>query len=160
MQAVNDAVDEVSSLLNKFQECAPDLSDPMSAAAYAADELTDAKEGFVRYFSDEEENFYLSYVDPVVVGRQAFHSTNDFVVGVGVNLRDTACAIVDAALDIILGINKGTTDVSFMDPVVVGRHVFSVVNDTVSGAVGDIRDALCAVVDIVLDVTKGTSAIC
>lgn len=83
MQAVNDAVEEVSSLLNKFQgtwerphaertfsavlsvvmcdsrlsgppACAPDLSDPVSAAAYAAEELTEAKEGFVRYFSDEE----------------------------------------------------------------------------------------------------------
>jgi len=55
--------------------------------------------------------------------------------------------------------SSGTTDISFMDPVVVGRHVFSVTNDTVSGVVGDIRDALCAVVDIVLDITKGTSAI-
>lgn len=83
VQAVNDAVDEVSSLLNKFQgtylhthginialtfsmlsqsvhncmfllECAPDLSDPMSAATYAAEEIAQAKDGFVQYFSDEE----------------------------------------------------------------------------------------------------------
>lgn len=71
-------MDEVSSLLNKFQgiikvenilcihqhkhwnpdslfsECAPDLSDPMSAAAYAAEEVREAKDGFVRYYSDEE----------------------------------------------------------------------------------------------------------
>lgn len=81
VQAVNDAVDEVSSLLNKFHgaekglpsipllwlgnkynnpafrlplECAPDLSDPMSAATYAAEEVSVAKDEFVRYFSDEE----------------------------------------------------------------------------------------------------------
>lgn len=37
-----------------FAECAPDLSDPMSAARYAAEEISEAKDGFVRYLSDEE----------------------------------------------------------------------------------------------------------
>lgn len=37
-----------------FTECAPDLSDPMSAARYAAEEISEAKDGFVRYLSDEE----------------------------------------------------------------------------------------------------------
>lgn len=37
-----------------FPECAPDLSDPMSAATYAAEEISEAKDGFVQYFSDEE----------------------------------------------------------------------------------------------------------
>lgn len=81
VQAVNDAADEVSNLYNKFQgskkfmlaqslmwlvkalqstthftfaECAPDLSDPMSVARYTAEEISEAKDGFVRYFSDEE----------------------------------------------------------------------------------------------------------
>lgn len=35
-------------------ECAPDLSDPMSAATYAAEEISAAKDEFVRHFSDEE----------------------------------------------------------------------------------------------------------
>lgn len=43
-----------------------------------------------------------------------------------------------------------------MDPVVIGRHIFSVTNDTVSGIVGYIQDVLCAVLDGVLDITKGT----
>lgn len=35
-------------------ECVPDLSDPKSAAAYAAEEISEAKDAFVQYFSDEE----------------------------------------------------------------------------------------------------------
>lgn len=35
-------------------ECAPDLSNSMSAATYAVEEIAEAKDGFVRYFSDEE----------------------------------------------------------------------------------------------------------
>lgn len=42
-----------------------------------------------------------------------------------------------------------------MDPVVVGRNVFSLTNDTVSRLVGYIQDVLCAIVDSVLDLTKG-----
>jgi len=41
-------------ILASLPECAPDLSDPMSAATYAAEEITVAKDGFVHYFSDEE----------------------------------------------------------------------------------------------------------
>ncbi|KAM6968653.1 uncharacterized protein LKV04_017516 [Tautogolabrus adspersus] len=157
VQAVNDAVDEVSSLLNKFQECAPDLSDPMSAATYAAEEVTEAKDGFVRYFSDKEGNFYLSYVDPVVIGRQAFHSTNDFMSGVGGSFRDTLCAIVDTLLDTILDINKGETDITFIDPVVIGRSAFNVTNEFINGVGGYIQDVLCGIVDTVLDVVKGAT---
>lgn len=43
-----------------------------------------------------------------------------------------------------------------MDPVVVGRDVFSVINDTVNGIVGFIQDVFCAIVDKILDITKGT----
>lgn len=39
-------------------ECAPDLSNPMSAATYAAEEIAEAKDGFVRYFSDEDGKTY------------------------------------------------------------------------------------------------------
>lgn len=35
-------------------ECAPDFSNSMSAATYAVEEIAEAKDGFVRYFSDEE----------------------------------------------------------------------------------------------------------
>lgn len=35
-------------------ECAPDLSDPMSVATYAVEEIAEAKDAFVRHFSDEE----------------------------------------------------------------------------------------------------------
>lgn len=44
-----------------FAECAPDLSDPMSAARYAAEEISEAKDGFVRYLSDEEGMTTHSY---------------------------------------------------------------------------------------------------
>lgn len=52
-------------------------------------------------------NFYLSYVDPVIIGRRAFHSTNDLVCGVVGSIRDTLCAIMDTIIDIILAINRG-----------------------------------------------------
>lgn len=44
-----------------FAECAPDLSDPMSAARYAAEEISEAKDGFVQYLSDEEGMTAHSY---------------------------------------------------------------------------------------------------
>lgn len=42
-----------------------------------------------------------------------------------------------------------------MDPVVIGRNIFHVTNDTVSGIFGYIQDVLCAIVDMILDVFKG-----
>lgn len=51
------------------------------------------------------------------------------------------------------------TDISFTDPVVIGRDVFSAANDTVSGIVGYIQDVLCAILDKILDIIKGTSFI-
>lgn len=53
----------------------------------------------------------------------------------------------------------GTIDISFMDPVVIGRNVFSVTNDTVSGIVGYIQDVLCTILDCILDIIKGTYSI-
>ncbi|KAI3367181.1 hypothetical protein L3Q82_008240 [Scortum barcoo] len=153
VQAVNDAVDEVSSLLNKFQECAPDLSDPRSAAMYAAEEISEVKDGFVRYFSDEEGKTDLSYIDPVVIGRNVFSVTNEFMCGVGGYIQDVLCAVLETILDVV----KGTLDISFMDPVVIGRNIFSFTNDTVSGITGYIQDVLCAIMDSVLDMTKGTT---
>lgn len=52
-------------------------------------------------------NFYLSYIDPVIIGRQAFHSTNDFICGVMGSFRDMLSAIVDTVMDTIFDINKG-----------------------------------------------------
>lgn len=50
---------------------------------------------------------------------------------------------------------SGTTDVSFIDPVVIGRNVFSVTNDFVSGIAGYIQDVLCAIMDVILDTVQG-----
>lgn len=49
----------------------------------------------------------------------------------------------------------GKTDLSYIDPVVVGRGVFSVTNELMCGAVGYIQDVLCAILDTILDVVKG-----
>lgn len=54
---------------------------------------------------------------------------------------------------------SGTTDVSFIDPVVIGRNVFSVTNDFVSGIAGYIQDVLCAVMDVILDAVQGTVSV-
>lgn len=50
---------------------------------------------------------------------------------------------------------SGATGVSFMDPVVIGRDVFSATNDTVSGIVGYIQDMLSAIIDKILEIIKG-----
>lgn len=51
----------------------------------------------------------------------------------------------------------GPTDISFIDPVVIGRNVFSVINDFVSGITGYIQDMLCSILDVTLDILKGSS---
>lgn len=50
---------------------------------------------------------------------------------------------------------SGTTDVSFIDPVVIGRNAFNVTNDFVSGIAAYIQDVLCAVLDVTLDSLQG-----
>lgn len=50
---------------------------------------------------------------------------------------------------------SGTTDISFIDPVVIGRNAFSVTNDFVSGVAAHIQDVLCAVLDVTLDSLQG-----
>ena len=50
----------------------------------------------------------------------------------------------------------GTSDLSFIDPVVVGRDVFSVTMGFVDGLVGYIQDMLCTVLDTVLETAKGS----
>lgn len=42
-----------------------------------------------------------------------------------------------------------------MDPVVIGRDVFSATNDTVSGIVGYIQDVFSAIIDKILEIIKG-----
>lgn len=51
---------------------------------------------------------------------------------------------------------SGTTDISFIDPVVVGRNAFSVTNDFVSGVAAHIQDLLCAVLDVIMDSLQGS----
>ena len=50
----------------------------------------------------------------------------------------------------------GTADLSFIDPVVVGRDVISVTMGFVDGLVGYIQDMLCTVLDTVLETAKGS----
>lgn len=54
---------------------------------------------------------------------------------------------------------SGTTDVSFIDPVVIGRNVFHVTNDFVSGIVGYVQSVLCAIIDVILDTAQGTVSV-
>lgn len=54
---------------------------------------------------------------------------------------------------------SGTTDVSFIDPVAIGRNAFSVTNDFVSGVAAYIQGALCAILDVILDTFQGTVAL-
>lgn len=51
---------------------------------------------------------------------------------------------------------SGTTDISFIDPVVIGRNAFSATNDFVSGVAAYIQDVLCAVLDVTLDSLQGS----
>lgn len=50
---------------------------------------------------------------------------------------------------------SGKIDLSYIDPVVIGRGVFSVTNEFMCGMVGYIQDVLCAILDTILDVVKG-----
>lgn len=50
---------------------------------------------------------------------------------------------------------SGKIDLSYLDPVVIGRGVFSVTNESASGVVDYIRSVLCAILDSILDVVKG-----
>ena len=51
---------------------------------------------------------------------------------------------------------SGTIDISFIDPVVVGRNVFSVTNDFLSGIAEYIQGVLCAILDVILETVEGT----
>lgn len=51
--------------------------------------------------------------------------------------------------------SSGKTDLSYVDPVVIGRGLFGVINNFTCGVVGYIQDVLCAVCDTILDVGKG-----
>lgn len=51
---------------------------------------------------------------------------------------------------------SGPPDISFIDPVVIGRNVFSAINSFVSGVTGYIQDVLCAILDVTLDTFEGT----
>ena len=51
---------------------------------------------------------------------------------------------------------SGNIDLSFIDPVVIGRDVFSVINELMCEVGGYIQDVLCAILDAILDVVKGT----
>lgn len=50
---------------------------------------------------------------------------------------------------------SGIIDLSYIDPVVIGRRVFTVTNELVGGVVGSIQDVICSVINTVLDLAKG-----
>lgn len=50
---------------------------------------------------------------------------------------------------------SGTTDISFIDPVVIGRNAFSVTNDFVSDLAAYIQDVLCVILDMTLESLQG-----
>lgn len=50
---------------------------------------------------------------------------------------------------------SGGIDLSYIDPVVIGRRVFTVTNELVAGVVGSIQDVICSIIDTVLDLVKG-----
>lgn len=52
----------------------------------------------------------------------------------------------------------GTTDISFIDPVVLGRTFFNTINDAVGGIMGYIQDLLCTILDTVLGISKGNKS--
>ncbi|CDQ87567.1 unnamed protein product [Oncorhynchus mykiss] len=103
MKAVNDAVEGMSNMFYEAQECAfaPHLSlDHMNA-------VKDVKDLFMDFLSDDDGirmpngNFYLSYVDPVIIGRGVFNVTNNSICGVVGYIQGTLCVLLDAILDIL-----------------------------------------------------------
>lgn len=50
---------------------------------------------------------------------------------------------------------SGKIDLSYIDPVIIGRSVFSVANELMCGVAGHIQDVLCFVLDTGMDVVKG-----
>lgn len=50
---------------------------------------------------------------------------------------------------------SASVDLSFIDPVVIGRRVFAVTNELVGGVVGSIQDVICSFISTVLGVIKG-----
>ncbi|KAG7267267.1 hypothetical protein CRUP_014996, partial [Coryphaenoides rupestris] len=164
VQSVNDAVDEVSSLLHKVQG-KTDLSviDPVVVGRGAFAATNDLTNGVLNYIQgvlcaavdkilDAGKGAAdISITDPVVVIRDFFHVADKSMNGVVSNAQDALCGVLDGILDM----TKGTTDISFVDPVVVGRDAFSVTNDFVDGLVGYMQGILCTVLDTVLDTAKG-----
>lgn len=50
---------------------------------------------------------------------------------------------------------SGAIDLSYIDPVVIGRRVFTVTNELVGGVVACVQDAICTVINAVVDGVKG-----
>lgn len=50
---------------------------------------------------------------------------------------------------------SGSIDLSYIDPVVIGRRVFTVTNELVGGVVAYVQDAICTVLNAVVDGVKG-----
>lgn len=50
---------------------------------------------------------------------------------------------------------QGKTDLSHIDPVVIGRSAFNAANEFACGIAACIQDVLCGVLDNILEVVKG-----
>ncbi|XP_055754842.1 uncharacterized protein LOC129834117 [Salvelinus fontinalis] len=130
MKAVNDAVEGMSNMFYEAQECAfaPHLSlDHMNA-------VKDVKDLFVDFLSDDDGNFYLSYVDPVIIGRRVFNVTNNSICEVVGYIQGTLCVLLDAILDILQALLHAVS----INPV----DVVHVITDCTSSTGTYIRDLL------------------
>lgn len=54
---------------------------------------------------------------------------------------------------------SGATDVGFIDPVAIGRNVFNVTNDFVSGIAENICGVVNTIMDVILDTIQGTVSV-
>merc|ERR1711915_460699 len=71
--------------------------------------------------------------------------------GITAYIQGALCSVIDSVLDVA----KGGTDLSFVDPVVIGRSAFKVTNDFVSGITAHVQELLCSVLDLLLDTVGG-----
>lgn len=55
--------------------------------------------------------------------------------------------------------HPGKTDLSYIDPVMIGRGVFNATNEFMCGVASYIQDVLCSILDTTLNVVKGIYAL-
>lgn len=71
-------------------------------------------------------------------------------------IHELLLAFIDNMYIIVSLFLSGQIDLSYIDPVVIGRSVFNTTNEFMCRVVGCVRDVLCAILDAILAVVKGT----